>query len=132
MEPATTADSDTWYPAPPPSVPKDLAKATARYRFHAWLAMGGLFLFAVFYLSLTAWFGWSAYRLLESGFLGNGGFFDVLKGFGSGVVAVFLIKGLFFRKESGGSRDFQITQETQPRLFSFLREVAKEAGAPRP
>lgn len=132
MEVAASPQEFT-FPKKPDNVPKDLAKATARYRFHAWLAMGGLMMFAVVYVSLTAWFSWSAYRLLNNALTGyDDGFGDFLKGAGAAILAIFLVKGLFFRRAGSGSKDFQVTAESEPRLFEFLNQVASEAGAPRP
>ncbi|MEM1296137.1 MAG: M48 family metallopeptidase, partial [Verrucomicrobiota bacterium] len=132
MEVAASPQEFT-FPKKPENVPKDLAKATARYRFHAWLAMGGLMIFGLVYVGLTAWFSWSAYRLLGSAIGGSyNPLADSLKGGGAAILAIFLIKGLFFRRTGSGSKDFQVTAETEPRLFEFLKQVASEAGAPRP
>lgn len=125
--------SDTvLYPPPPAEVPRDLASATAQYRRHAWLAMFGLLIFALMYLALTGWFAWSAYRLLKLGFSTHGDFWKILMGLGSTFLAVFMLKGLFFRKGSTQSQEFEVTPEDQPRLFAFLYKLADDTNAPRP
>lgn len=120
------------YPSPPAGVPKDLAGATPRYRRHAWLAMLGLVLFAALYLALTGWFGWSAYRIFKGQPGVSLGLFDIVKGLGCGFLAVFMIKGLFFRKASDQGKEFEVTQQDQPKLFEFLHKLADETSAPRP
>ena len=120
------------YPPQPASVPKNLAKPTGRYRFHAWLALGGLAVFGGFYAGLTAWFSWAAYHHITSSPETNGEPTDIPRFVGAAVIAIFLLKGLFFRKSSGRGQEFEITAQTQPRLFAFLTQVAKEARAPRP
>ena len=55
---ASPADLGAIYPEPPAGVPADLTKPTSKYRRHAWFALIGLFVFAVLYLALTAWFSW--------------------------------------------------------------------------
>ena len=92
--------------------------------------MLGLGCFGLLYLGLTLWFAWSSYYLC-SNFDGDD-FITLIKGVGSGLIAVFFIKGLFFKKQSGGAKDFEITREQQPRLFEFLDRLAGETKAPRP
>lgn len=124
---------DTIYPAGPDAVPADLTRPTASYRLHAWLAMGGLALFVVLYVSLAGWFAWTAYHLLfRVGMTGAGGFWTLVAGGCSAFLAVFMLKALFFVKHGGESEDIEITAQEQPRLFAFLHRLADEAGAPRP
>jgi len=130
LESATTAGFA--YPAPPENCPPDLAKPAASYKRHAWLAMLGLAGFGLLYLALTLWFGWSAYYYLSRFLDGGGDILELIQGIGSLLVAVFFAKGLFFRKPSGVSKDYEITREQQPRLFEFLDKLAAETKAPRP
>ncbi|MES1182645.1 MAG: hypothetical protein ABUL60_02460, partial [Myxococcales bacterium] len=58
-------------PPPPPAVPADLTRATARYKRHAWLAVAGLLAFVGLYVSLTGWFCWTAFRLFRDLFRGG-------------------------------------------------------------
>ena len=121
------------YPAPPENCPEDLAKPSSQYKTRAWLAMLGISLFCIIYLALTLWFSWSSYYLI---FVASSnpdtGVFELFKGGCCALIALFFIKGLFFKKQSGGSKDFQITREDQPRLFEFLDRLAEETKAPRP
>lgn len=127
MEAAPTAPD--LFPPKPENVPPGLAKPTGRYRLHAWMAMLGLLIFAAIYVGLIAWFSWSSYRIFTTP---RAEIFDFIKGGGAAILAIFLIKGLFFKKQSSGDKGFEITKQNQPRLFHFLHEVAKEAGAPKP
>jgi Zn-dependent protease with chaperone function len=124
---------DAIYPAGPTDVPADLSRPTPAYRRHAWLAMAGLALFVVLYLLLSGWFAWTAWHLLSRFFAnGAGGFWAFVAGACSAILAVFLLKALFFIKHGTASEDLQITEAEQPRLFAFLHRLADEAGAPRP
>lgn len=119
------------YPAGPSSVPPGLTRSTQTYRLHAWLAMGGLALFVALYLGLTAWFTWTAYRLIVG--MTHGG--DVLMGLVAGTcsafLAIFMWKALFFVQHRHEIDDIEVTAEQQPRLFAFINRLADEAGAPR-
>ncbi len=130
-QPHLNDDVSDVFPRKPENVPPKLAAATAKYKWHAWLAMGGLFLFGLFYIGLTAWFGWATYQQLfvEAEM---DGLLAIIKGVCAAILTIFLVKGLFFKKSSGGGGGFQVTAEDQPRLFDFLNRVADEAGAPRP
>ncbi|GAA5481283.1 M48 family metallopeptidase [Haloferula sargassicola] len=128
----TTMGADDFHPPLPTEVPEGLTRPTSKYRFHAWLAMAGLLAFAGIYLALIAWFAHSAWRegvrMVNQGSLGDG-----IAAFCSAVVAVFLAKGLFFRKKAaGGGGGYEITAEQEPKLFEFIHRVADESRAPRP
>src|SRR5262249_36525719 len=50
----------------------------------------------------------------------------------SGLLCLFLVKGLFkWRRDDPGLR-LEITQKEQPVLFDFIRRVCRDAGAPAP
>lgn len=116
------------YPPSPEGVPENFTKPTSSYRRHAWLAVGGLFIFVLFYLGLTVWFSWSAFRLSQE----VEGFFDIVKVFCAVVLAVFLVKSLFFNLNSGQMEQFELKEADEPELFAFIHRIADETGAPRP
>ena len=121
------------YPPGPQAVPENFTKATARYKRHAWIALGALFLFVGLYLGLTAWFCWQAWHMfILAKHAGENILQILLDGTLSAALAVFMIKGLFFVKQSGQSRDIELTQADEPALFEFLYKLADEARAPRP
>jgi TPR repeat protein/Zn-dependent protease with chaperone function len=49
-----------------------------------------------------------------------------------GLLAVFMLKALFFLKKSTAAAGMLITEHDQPRLFAFLHRLADEVGAQRP
>ncbi|HKY39600.1 MAG TPA: M48 family metalloprotease [Polyangiaceae bacterium] len=120
-------------PPPPPKLPADLTRATARYRRHAWLAVVGLIVFVAAYLALIGWFSWTSYRYFYDLFgRGRGGFVTFLGGALSGLLGLFLLKALFFMKAGGTPDDLEVTPSDEPALFEFLNALADRAGAPRP
>ncbi len=102
-------------------------------RRRAWSAMGLLALFVVAYLGLTGWFAVTGARLVTSAFHGGR---SAGESFFAGVCellfALFMAKGLFFRRTVARQGCLEITPAGQPRLFAFLWQVADDAGAPRP
>src|SRR5262245_6306825 len=121
------------YPPGPESVPPNLTAPSAAYKRHAWLAMLGLAAFIALYFALSAWFAWTAWRLLGGMFGANGNF--ELPGFLAGVcaafLAVFMLKALFFLQHRYEIDDIEITRAEQPALFEFIDRLADEARAPR-
>ena len=121
------------YPAGPSSIPNNLTSPSRKYRLHAWLAVLGLLLFLVAYLSLAAWFCVTAYRLLSAAFASGG---NIMWGLGTGIpaaiLALFMLKALFFVKRSEEENRVEVTEAAEPVLFAFLHRLADDAGAPRP
>jgi Zn-dependent protease with chaperone function len=114
-------------------VPPNLTAPSAAYKRHAWLAMLGLAGFISLYFALSAWFAWTAWRLL-GGMFAPDGEFEFL-GFFAGVcaafLAVFMLKALFFIQHRYDIDDIEVTRAEQPRLFEFIDRLADEARAPR-
>ena len=121
------------YPNGPASVPDNLTKPTISYKRQAWLAVVGLLLFLVIYLGLASWFAWTAYRLMASAVEdGGNAFMGILTGLPAAFLAVFMFKALFFVKRGSESKDIELLESDEPKLFEFLYMLADEAGAPRP
>lgn len=95
------------------------------------MALGGLLLFGLIYVGLTTWFCYSTYRLWVEGLESNEPFFFV-ESFCAAILAIFLIKGLFFKKRSSVAEGFEIKPEDEPALFEFIHRIADEASAPKP
>lgn len=132
MESAVPASAASLpFPPKPDSVPADLANPSSKYKLHAWMALGGLLLFGTIYVGLAAWFSYSAYRLWGDGMEFDDPFL-YLESICSGILAIFLIKGLFFKKRSTADEGFEITAKDEPALFEFIDRVADETGAPKP
>ncbi len=124
---------DTLYPKGPASVPPDLTRASSAYKQRAWMAMAGLSLFIGLYIFLTAWFAWTAWRMLSG--LGQGGDFQLVSiaaGAASAFMFIFMVKALFAVKHGNESRDIELQSQDHPQLFDFLNRLADDAGAPRP
>ena len=124
---------ESLYSSSTANVPKDLTEPTPTYRKHVWLALGGIVLFFVFYIALTFWFFFSAYRLFSDAFNGgNHAFVNGLLGLAVAFLGVFMIKAFFFVQTKLESNDREIKEKDEPLLFDFLYKLADEAGAPRP
>nr|WP_298136065.1 M48 family metallopeptidase [uncultured Pseudomonas sp.] len=124
---------DDLYPAGPVSVPATLTRPTKAYKNQAWLAVASLGLFVMLYFALVGWFGWTAWRLINTGMAGGDGSFGyVLVGGCAAFLCVFLLKALFFVNRGGAPDHVQVLAEDHPKLFAFLYQLADEAGAPRP
>jgi len=123
---------DAMYPAGPQSVPPGLAAPSRQYKQRAWLAVASLLVFAGVYFALLGWFGWTAYRLIDTANSAPGGFFLYILGGCSAFLALFMAKALFFVRRGGTPDDIELTSLGQPELFAFLNRLADEAGAPRP
>lgn len=124
---------DQLYPPGPDVVVEELVAPGPTYKRRAKVALLSLLLFIVLYLSLTSWFGWTAYKYFVEAMAAQEG---ALIGFGLAAAAtlltVFLVKALFFVNRGGEVSDLEITPDEQPQLFEFLYRLADDAGAPRP
>ncbi|MDV6234438.1 M48 family metallopeptidase [Leptospira ellisii] len=124
---------DHIYPASPMNVPPDLGAPNPAHKRNLWLTVLGLILFILVYLALSGWFAWASYSLIRFGFSDRGTeLYSLIAGVGSGLVALFMIKALFFVKKGNMGDEFEITPESQPQLFHFLYKLAEETGAPKP
>ena len=122
---------DSNYPASPINAPASITKPSKRYLAQAWLAMLGLAGFIGGYLTLAAWLAWTSYRLFVAANEG-GEVANFFVGLGSLFLSLFLLKAIFFIKRAKSSDNIEITEADQPRLFSFINQLANEIGAPKP
>jgi Zn-dependent protease with chaperone function len=107
--------------------------ATAAYKRRAWLAVAGLLLFALLYLGLAATLAYTSWHLLWGVALqGEGHLGHWLAGAGAGLLAFFMLKGLWFIERHTDAGQIEIKPDQQPRLWAFLQALAQRAGAPRP
>ncbi len=119
------------YPTGPSEVPAGFTRPSVSYKRKAWLAVAGLLTFIVLYLALTVWFVTIGInRLLALNVHSSP--VDMLICASSLFLAVFLVKALFFIKKGEYRGVIELKRTEQPGLFSFLDQVADDAGAPRP
>lgn len=124
---------DHIYPANPTNIPEDLTKPSAAHKRQATLAALGLVAFVIVYFSLTAWFGWSAYRLVMTDLAApERNIFLWVLALSSGFLAIFMFKALLFVKKGSIDQDYEVTATSEPQLLAFLNRLADETGAPRP
>ncbi|UXU89086.1 M48 family metallopeptidase [Burkholderia sp. S-53] len=122
---------DNHYPAGPSDVPAGFTRPSVSYKRKAWLAVAGLITFIVLYLALTVWFAMTGInRLLALN--AHSGPIDFLVCACSLFLTVFLVKALFFIKKGEYAGVIELKRAEQPGLFSFLDQVADDAGSPRP
>src|SRR6185503_1589959 len=107
-----------------------LPQPSKRYKRQVWLAVLGLATFIVLYFVLAGWFLYTAYRLTIAA--DNLDFAGVLVGGCALFLAVMMLKGLLFVKHGDTSGSVELSAQQQPRLFTFLHELADAAEAPRP
>jgi Zn-dependent protease with chaperone function len=56
----------------------------------------------------------------------------VVVGIVSGLLCLFLIKGFVKRSRADATRRLEVTEQDQPALFAFLRQLCRDTGAPFP
>ncbi len=129
------ARQSRFYPPSPANPPEDMLRPTARYRLQVAVVLFSLLVFLVFYGALVLASGW---LLFESAVypIGRIGFGTVVLKIGacfmSGMLFVFLVKGLFKIQRDDRSGLVEVTEAEEPRLFAFLRGLTAETGAPMP
>lgn len=108
--------------------------ATTRYKLRVALVLAALLAFVAFYVGLLAAFGWLVVAsITEIGWLrGRGVILNIALVITAAMLFLFLVKGLFHRRKFDDEHLVEITEETQPRLFAFLRRLASDAGATLP
>jgi Zn-dependent protease with chaperone function len=150
-----------FYPPGPPVVPTNLCAPTPQYRLRVFIVLGSLILFLLGYLGLLfgsaygviwavvtpvhrqvevrqvspAWSHAPGQPTVTRTYVrdDNGSVFcRVILVAGGSLLFLFLIKGLFKRSRRDRSLMREISEEEQPRLFAFLRELCAEAGAKLP
>ncbi|XDD50667.1 M48 family metallopeptidase [Leptospira sp. WS92.C1] len=124
---------DPLFSAHPTDILSDLTGLNHAHKRSLWLTVLGLVLFVLVYFALSSWFAWASYSLIRYGFTESGtGLYSWIAGIGSGLIALFMIKALFFVKKGSMREEYEITPEDQPQLFQFLYQLADETKAPRP
>ncbi len=145
------SDSADLYPPAPANVPPDLAAPTAGYRTRVIVVLASLILFLVLYVGLvigSAYFCYYSFAQLgsdrprtapakyvprpRSAARNDPSLWWVVAGLASGVLCLFLVKGLFKRPRQDQSLQVEITEQEQPALFAFIRQLCRDTRAPFP
>ncbi|MCS7168001.1 MAG: M48 family metalloprotease [Gemmatales bacterium] len=132
-----------YYPPSPPVVPDNLTALPRGYIGRALLVLMCLYLFVLVYLGLAAGSAylvyWSVWKLpwAPEGTRGRAaaGYFFFVKipaMLASGMLCLFLVKGLFTRSRRDRDMLMELRAEEHPRLFAFLRKLCQEVAAPFP
>jgi Zn-dependent protease with chaperone function len=124
------------FPPRPAAAPVDLTRPSRRYRLRVVLVLVSLLLTLVLYVALVIGSAWLCYWLVtapwparvERGYL----FVRIAAIVCSGLLFLYLLKGLFKRSQVGGDWMVEIQPREQPELFDFIYRVCAETGAPRP
>lgn len=124
-----------FYPPSPTSAPEDLLQATTRYRLQVAVVLLSLLVFLVFYGACVLASGWMLFEAATYP-VGSIGIGTVLLKIGAcfmtGMLFVFLVKGLFKIQRDDRSGLVEVTEQDEPKLFAFLHRLTAETGAPMP
>lgn len=156
------ATLDDLYPPTPDGIPAELTKPTLSYRLRVLLVLGCLFFFVLVYLCLTAGSAYLSYWCFEellapdqptrvqpappsSGYgsprraqpaprkdHNASPIWALAGGICSGLLCVFLLKGVFRITRGDPGVRLEVTEQDQPILFGFIRRLCQETGAPFP
>jgi Zn-dependent protease with chaperone function len=122
------------YPPSPAGVPANLTTPSMRYRWQVVVVLACLFLFLLLYLAMI----WGAIYLFLFSLLYPVGEEPVAlawKGLalvGSGLLLVFLLRGLFRWSQTDPNLLVEVREADQPVLFAFLRRLCADLKAPLP
>lgn len=124
------------YPPSPAGVPRNLARLSSRYRWQVVLVFASLLFSLVLYLALLAASAWLCHWLVTAPwpFRPSRGYaFVRIAGIvSSGLLCLYLLKGLFKTSVQDWSLLLEIKESDQPQLFDFIRRICAETGAPFP
>lgn len=124
-----------YYPPSVKEVPRGLTAPRPLYLFFALVVLVSLFAYLALYLGMIAGVGWFTYYIaLQSDLPMNR--YGIILRFGltavSGMLFIFLVKGLFKRHVNDLDHYTEIMEAGQPELFAFIRRLCREVGAPFP
>jgi len=121
------ASAAEFYPPGPRNVPEDLTVSSSEYKYRAALLLVSLLTFAFVYIALVIGSFyltfWCCFRLFPLG---------IIPAIFFGMLFLFLVKGLFKRREVQKSLEVEVTADDHPRLFEFIDRLCEDTGAPRP
>lgn len=117
---------DELYPPSIQNAPAGLTNPSGAYRRQVVVVLISLLIFTLFYMALVIASGFGTVLLIVAG----GWPASIL----TGIIFLFLIKGVFKSLGSKEERDMRIevTEQEHPKLFAFLRKLCADTGAPFP
>src|SRR5437588_8378554 len=118
------------YPPSPENVPEELTDFPATYRSQQNLLLTGLFLFLLTYLGLICFFALLGVYCFIT--LAHWAPLKIIGLVLSGTGFLFLVKGFFKRHPIEKNLHVEITEDEQPVLFEFIRQLTTELDAPEP
>jgi Zn-dependent protease with chaperone function len=118
------------YPPSPADVPDDLTDYSPEYSSRQWTLVTCLMIFLMLYAVLVLASGAMTFGFLL--LVGKLHVFALIGALLSGVVFVFLVKGLFKRQRVEKELHIELTEEEQPKLFAFIRQLCDEVGVEEP
>jgi Zn-dependent protease with chaperone function len=126
--------SDALYPPSTVGIPEHLTAPNARYRRAVVVVLIGLIIFLLLYLALVAGAGWLLwFAVTYPTELSRGALFLKFVSVSiSGMLFLFLVKGLFKRHSGDEEMEIEIRPEEHPELFAFIDRICMETKAPRP
>lgn len=124
-----------YYPPSAKETPRGLTSPSGLYRLYSVAVLASLFAFLVFYLALVAGAGcvvyWSVTYPLAA--VNKGTIILKLGAIGiSGMLFLFLLKGLFKKHDVDETDYVEIQEADQPELYAFIRRLCREVRAPFP
>ncbi|MFO0969154.1 MAG: M48 family metallopeptidase [Gemmataceae bacterium] len=125
------------YPPGPADVPRDFTRPTPRYRLQVIAVLLSLFLSLLLYLALVAGSAWLCYHLVTAPWPARAErdsypFFRFVAIVCSGLLFLYLLRGLFKGTKQDRTLLVEISAKDQPRLFDFIRQVCADTRAPFP
>src|SRR5262245_5919690 len=124
------------YPAGPDHVPPGLTQLTPKYRTQVFLVLVSLFLSLLLYVALVVGSAWLCYWSLNAPWpqRRDRGYaaIRVVAIVCSGLLFLYLVKGLFKGGRQDRSHFVEVTEEDQPELFGFIRQVCADTKSNLP
>ncbi|GAB5523405.1 MAG: hypothetical protein Roseis2KO_12770 [Roseivirga sp.] len=128
--------SDTFYPASPEVDRSQITKMTGKYRTQIIVNLLAIILFFLLYLCMIVVAGFLIYHAWSYPLSYDFSKWEVLAKVGAVAMSVmfflFLLKFLFKRTSSDDPSNIEIFEKDHPELFSFIRKLSAEVGAPFP
>jgi len=124
-----------YYPPSAKEVPKGLTSPSVLYRVYSVAVLVSLLVFLLFYLALVVGAGYLVYysAMYPMEVVNR---FTVVAKLGavaiSGMLFLFLLKGLFKKHDVDETDYTEITEAEQPELYAFIRRLCREVHAPFP